>query len=341
MRRVRRTPSEGLPALWKGQLLSTVHSLLSSNIQPIVHSFLLLTLPPSLAIEEINAELSLPLSSHPHPGLPLGLHVASHLITHMFLSPMELLRTRVIAQPSSAIGSQSSPSMLRDMINHEGGIKGLYLDPQLLIPALLEHTIRPIVTLSIPLIIERQLNISPDISPITYSLLDLSLGLASLLIVLPIETVRKRLQLQDRSHEVSPTVSLKGKKRADRKSVVRLRERPYVGVVEAIWRIVTEETGTTPRSRRGKRALVAEKQPGRLDGIKQLYRGVSNREQIDISVVIFADSLVMPDFYCSSVRNEFRSASDGVYARYHKQGAWRENTGVWMAGNLMRMRLDL
>lgn len=280
MRRIRRTPSEGLPALWKGQLITTIHSLLSNNIQPIVHTFLLISLPPAVARVELNAELELPLTSHPHPALPLGLQVASHLLTHVFLSPLELLRTRLIVQPSSLTESKSSLSLLRDAVNREGGFTGLYLHSHLIIPAILEHTLRPLLTLSIPLLIERQLNITPDVSPVTYSMLDLSLGLASLLIILPIETVRKRLQLQDRAFIDADDDDDNSKPR-ERKSIVRLRQRPYHGVVEAIWRIITEETTAVPkkRRRRSRGALTAASnegvQGGRFDGVRQLYRGVS------------------------------------------------------------------
>jgi fusion and transport protein UGO1 len=276
MRRIRRTPSEGLPALWKGQLISTIHSLLSNNIQPIVHTFLLISLPPAVARVELNAELDLPLTSHPHPALPLGLQVASHLVTHLFLSPLELIRTRLIVQPSSLPESKSSLSLLRDAVNRGGGFTGLYLHSHLIIPAILEHTLRPLLTLSIPLLIERQLNITPDISPVTYSMLDLGLGLASLLIILPIETVRKRMQLQDRAF-ISEE---EAEKPRERKSIVRLRQRQYHGIVEAIWRIITEETTAPPRKkRRSSRGVVVPAgegvKGGRFDGVRQLYRGVS------------------------------------------------------------------
>lgn len=281
MRRVRRTPSEGLPGLWKGQLLTTVHSILTNNLQPIVHEVLIFALPTSVADFDINTDLDFPLVAHPYPTLPLGLHVGAHLITHLFLSPLELLRTRMIVQPSTSPASLSSPSMLKQIVAKEGGVKGLFFSPQLLIPAVLEHTLRPLFTLSIPLFIERKLQITPDASPITYSMLDLGLGLASLLIILPIETARKRLQLQVRSSSGSATI---------KPSIIRLRDRPYVGVVDAIWRIVTEESGVhrKKKRRRTTRRLSAtrrqssvaqgeamENQSNLLDGIKQLYRGVS------------------------------------------------------------------
>ena len=258
IRRLRLTPSEGLPSLWKGQLVTTFHSLLSNILQPQVHASLLTSFPTS---PPINPDV--PLAALPSPGMPLALGVTSHLLTHLILSPLEVVRTRLIAMPLSQPSTPSSLGMLREMVSEEGGFTSLYLNPNLLIPSILEHTIRPLITLSVPLLLERQWGISPEVSPITYSICDLSLGLGSLLILLPIETVRKRMQVQPRG---------RGKKI---KSVVRLRDQNYVGVVEAIWRIMTEETGV-----RRKRIMTEKDEGGFFAGVRQLYRGVSTLQHV-------------------------------------------------------------
>jgi len=252
IRRIRHTPTEGLPALWKSQIITTLHSISSNLIQPHVHS-LLLTFAPDAPSYDI------PLTALPNPTIALGLQVASHLFTHLILSPMEVIRTRLIAMPMSHASTPSSVSLFRRMVEEEGGFSGMYFNSNLLIPSIFEHTVRPLLTLSIPLLLERQLGYSPEMSPITYSLCDLSLGLGSLLILLPIETVRKRLQIQARGN---------GKRG---KSIVRTRDRDYVGVVEAIWRIVTEETGV-----RRKRVMDEKDEGGLFAGIRQLYRGVGS-----------------------------------------------------------------
>ena len=100
----------------------------------------------------------------------------------------------------------------------------------------------------------------------TYALCDLTLGIGSLLVLLPIETIRKRLQVQARGN---------GKRI---KSVVKLRDRDYVGVVEAMWRIVSEETGV-----RRKRIMSEKDEGGWFAGVRQLYRGVSCRSRIECS----------------------------------------------------------
>jgi fusion and transport protein UGO1 len=229
--------------------------MLTNLLQPQIHASLI-ALSPSLA--PLNQDV--PLTALPSPGIPLAVGITSHLLTHLLLSPMEVIRTRLIVMPLSHASTPSSVGLFRQMIEEEGGFSNLYLNAGLLIPTVLEHTIRPLLTLSIPLLLERQLGISPELSPITYSMCDLGLGLASLVVLLPIETVRKRLQLQQRG-------AARGKKM---KTIVKVREREYVGVVEAIWRIVTEETGV-----RRKRHMSERDEGGMFAGIRQLYRGVS------------------------------------------------------------------
>ena len=252
IRRIRSTPTEGLPALWKSQLITTLHSIFSNLLQPHVHSLILQFNPTAPSLDT-------PLTALPHPGMALGLQVASHLLTHLILSPMEIIRTRLIAMPMSHSTTPSSVSLFRQMVDEEGGFSSMYFNSNLLIPSILEHTVRPLLTLSIPLLLERQFGLSLELSPITYSLCDLSLGLGSLLILLPIETVRKRLQLQARGD---------GKRV---KTIVRTRPTDYVGVVEAIWRIATEETGV-----RRKRVMQEKDEGGAFAGVRQLYRGVSH-----------------------------------------------------------------
>jgi hypothetical protein len=257
IRRIRYTPTEGLPALWKSQIITTLHSISSNLLQPHVHS-LLLTFSPDAPSYDI------PLTALPNPTIALGLQVASHLLTHLVLSPMEVIRTRLIAMPMSHASTPSSVSMFRRMVDEEGGFSGMYFNSNLLIPSIFEHTVRPLLTLSIPLLLERTLGYSPEMSPITYSLCDLSLGLGSLLILLPIETVRKRLQIQARGN---------GKRG---KTIVRTRDRVYVGVVEA-----TEETGV-----RRKRVMDEKDEGGHFSGIRQLYRGVSNTSYCEKALLI-------------------------------------------------------
>lgn len=288
IRRVRATASEGLPALWKGQVVATLHGVLSTLLQPRIHSLVFSAVPSSGA----PLPLDFPLTALPHPGVPLVLQVTSHALTQFLLSPLELIKTRLIVSPGSLPSTPSSVTLLRRAIRDEGGFTGLYLAPNVLIPTVLEVVLKPLLSLSIPLVLERQFGISPEISPLTYALAEVALNIGSLLLILPIETVRKRLQLQSRASG--------GKKT---RSVVRLRERDYVGVVEAIWRIITEETAA-PRKRR----MTEKDEGGMFSGICQLYRGVSlgswsgHEPDTDSFSLAWPSARTSPSLPCSSSR---------------------------------------
>ena len=118
----------------------------------------------------------------------------------------------------------------------------------------------------------------------------------SLLITLPFETVRKRLQAQTRG-SASPL-----------RACVELRPLPYNGMVDAFWHILTEERSDLPlrpNRRRRSKSLGKEKSSRhvrreeseesrswlRHSGIGQLYRGLSLR--IGASVLVFVLALVL------------------------------------------------
>lgn len=87
--------------------------------------------------------------------------------------------------------------------------------------------------------------------------------MSSLLVTLPIETARRRLQIQSRSP--TPTSSADSAGAAGQvpfKACVETSPRPYAGVIACIFRIATEESAA-----RGGEGT------GWLAGVKQLYRG--------------------------------------------------------------------
>lgn len=274
MRSIGRWTGEGWLSLWKGQLTSFVTDSLGTLVQPFVLSILnsTFTSPTSLP--------SLPLVHSPRPTVPLFIHVASHLLTGFALSPLELIRTRLVVQSRQRAHRryEGPVDALYKIIAEEGGWGGIYLNANLVIPAILDHLCRPLLHLAAPLAIERLFGISPAESPAVYAMAEFVLGSASLLITLPIETIRKRLQVQYRGHS----------RRLALRTCVETRPQPYAGVVEALYRIVTEETGTLPKSLTRK-AKMQRKRSGSgqgpvdaqdiqtaswLGGFRQLYRGM-------------------------------------------------------------------
>ncbi|KAG9104624.1 hypothetical protein FRC06_000770 [Ceratobasidium sp. 370] len=265
MKRVGRWQTEGWLSLWKGQLTSCAIDVLSSVLQPVALSLLSAVFMPS------DPTLSLSLSDTSRPGKPLAITVASHLITGFILSPLDLVRTRLIVQTSlSSHRTYSGPvAALRDIYHKEGGLAGMYMHPHLLIPTLIENTLRPLLSLSAPLFIARTLFITEESHPVAYQAAELLFSSATLLLTLPIETARRRLQIQTRGS-------------GQFQACVETRPSPYVGVLDVIWRILSEERSMYTVLRR--RGVSSQGQPTEEElkekpswfsstGIGQLYRG--------------------------------------------------------------------
>ncbi|KAG0146047.1 hypothetical protein CROQUDRAFT_723063 [Cronartium quercuum f. sp. fusiforme G11] len=260
IKQIFRWRGEGFIALWKGQLTTFLADTLSSTLQPLLLSAL------SVLFSTAPSSMSLPLEHHAYPALPLTFSVASYMLTGFILSPLDLVRTRLIVQSSQLRYRKYGGPLdaLRQLVRDEGGWTGLYLHPALALPALLDNLIRPALHLATPLLIDRVLQIDRLDRPVLHGLAGLTLANLSLLLILPLETVRKRLQLQSRATDPQTTPL---------KPCVALRPRPYAGMIEAVYRILTEET-SQPRPRRHRRKVLDEPTPTSTgSGLRQLYRG--------------------------------------------------------------------
>lgn len=268
-------------------LTSTATEILSTSLQPLIDGFLQALFFPSLS---------------PFHQPPLILPVASHLITGFILSPLDLIRTRLIVQAFSTRHRRYSGPVdaFRQILRDEGGLKGIYLHPQLLIPTLVDSAIRPVIALSFPGIVASWFtgpHGSPDTHPQTFVVSELLAAFLGLFVTLPIETIRRRLQVQVRG-TAEPL-----------KACVELRPAPYNGMVDAFWHILTEERSDLPirypqrrrrpsmaKSKDGQDTAAAdEEEPyegeglSRNTGLGQLYRGLGLR--VGGSVFLFAVGL--------------------------------------------------
>jgi fusion and transport protein UGO1 len=293
------TPSDCSPA---GQLTSCILDGVSTAIQPfLLSAFSVAFLPASFS--------SLPLIYSPRPLPLLLLSTISHTVTTIAVSPLDLIRTRLIVQSAQPQHRKYKNPLnaLTTIIEEEGGLWNTYFHSNLFFPALLEGILRPLITLSTPLIIARYLHLEPSTSPLTFGLAELVLSTAGLLLTIPIETVRKRLQIQSRAEFVR--AGRAGGVGRPWRTTVETRPVPYAGIVEAVYRILTEETGKIPRRRRiGRRRSSAA--PGSSDspepeeekedlataglgasgGLRQLYRGFGMG--VGANVVVFLLGLI-------------------------------------------------
>lgn len=188
---------------------------------------------------------------------------------------------------------------LSDILTNEGGLLGVYMHPHLLIPTILETGLRTFMHVTLPAIIAPRLWLGPyvaaDTHPVAWAFAEVLAGCASLLVTLPVETVRRRLQIQTRG-TAKPL-----------RTCVETRPVPYNGVVDALWHILTEERSDLPLERpRRKRTPEKEKRRGeevwaddakegaqgwlRRSGVGQLYRGLGMR--LAASVVVFLLAVV-------------------------------------------------
>ncbi|KAI9249689.1 mitochondrial carrier domain-containing protein [Phascolomyces articulosus] len=221
--RIMKQPTEGWKSLFKGQRVTWIYEMLWGFLQPGFES----TLNDVFGLYDDT----IPLMHLEKIGPNLITIVVSHIVVGVLLSPLEIIRTRLIVQSASPTNSKYKGIIhaFRTMCREEGGVRAIYLS-QNLVPTILYHTVRPLLASSIPIVIDRTLGISAQDSPILYGAAELTLRTLGLIITLPLETIRKRLHCQ---------VPSKGEQNYE--TTVAIRPIPYKGVLDALYKIMKEE----------------------------------------------------------------------------------------------------
>lgn len=213
----------------KGQRITWIHELLWSVLQPGLESLL----------NDIFGlyDDTIPLTHLDNVAPNMITLIASHVVIGVLLSPLEILRTRFIVQSASPLNRKYNKGILqalRSMSREEGGVRNIYLSKNLA-PTILYHTIRPLISTSIPIVIDRTLGISASDAPMVYSAAELVMSTLGLLVTLPLETIRKRLHCQVPQLPKEPRFE----------TTVAIRPVPYSGIFDALYKIMKEE-GTRP-----------------------------------------------------------------------------------------------
>lgn len=260
------SPHEGFLGLWKGQGAHWTHEMLLAMMQPSLEGWL-------------NGQFGLyddtiPLAHLEHVGPNLATLVSSHALVGLLLSPLELVRTRMIVQTGD-VTHRRYPSTLHALFTlvtteHEHSFVSLYLQNPLLGPTLLVHTLRPLLHHAAPLLIERVLSVSRSEAPALYALSIFAVNTLGAVVLMPVETVRKRLQVQTRggARELATCVAV---------------GRGYTGFGDCLRRVVMEEGGRrSMRTSGGKHGPGSSSRGGRSRssswggdgwGVQGLYRG--------------------------------------------------------------------
>ncbi|KAG2186464.1 hypothetical protein INT44_002686 [Umbelopsis vinacea] len=257
MRALINNPSEGWRALFKGQYTGWLHGVLQLILQPAIEG--------SLNDLFDLYDDTIPLIHLERIGPNLATLLGSHILVGVFLSPLEIARTRLIVQ-SSAPGVKTYTGLLHclsSMLQNEGGLRGVYLS-QNLIPTILYHLITPLVSSTAPLIIDRLFHVTASDAPIIYGLAELALSTLEVLITLPIETIRKRIQCQVRFKDGRPF-----------NTCVATRPVHYTGFLDAMYKVMKEEGSSASGRKPAKQGDEETAKKAAGWGLQGLYKGFS------------------------------------------------------------------
>ncbi|KAI7875430.1 mitochondrial carrier, partial [Lichtheimia hyalospora FSU 10163] len=227
--RIVRQPTEGWKSLFKGQRVTWIHEILWGLLQPGLQSML----------NDVFGlyDDTIPLSHLDRIAPNIITLVASHIVVGVLLSPLEIIRTRLVVQSASPLCCKYKGVMhaFSTMCREEGGIRSVYLSNNNLVPTVLYHTIRPLLASSVPIVIDRMLGITAADAPVLYGAAELAIRTLGLLVTLPLETIRKRLQCQVvRSTSTAAVI-------APFHTTVAIRPVPYNGILDALYKIMKEE----------------------------------------------------------------------------------------------------
>lgn len=261
IKRIMRTRTEGVWTLWNGQLPSTMIDILTSTVQPFLHTVL----------------ASIPLLTPAPPDLLLGPApvplVLSHILTGVLLIPLDHLRTHLILTPSS----RSLPPAHRTTPPprlHFSSLMSQYTHPHLLLPALLTSSIPHVLSLLLPRLLPPSLTPTLAAHPVLQPILSLTFTAASLLITLPLETVKRRLQAQTPLNLIEPPPMISSEYDHTPplpQHRVLMRPMPYHGIIDTLYRIMSEESSVPPPPPEHREKAMSSFWTS--TGIRQLYRG--------------------------------------------------------------------
>ncbi|KAH0545288.1 hypothetical protein FGG08_000587 [Glutinoglossum americanum] len=211
--------------VWKATNTSFIYGVLHKTIECWTRSLLaaLLSIPdPGLLPSSVLGIGSLDIADSPSPWASLGIAVAAAGIAGVLLSPLDIVRTRLILTPTTYPPRSLAPTLRT--------LQTLSLPSPLLAPTLLHATLPTLLTTSTPLFLRQTLQLDPIQTPTAYSLLTFLSHVGELFVRLPLETVLRRGQMD---------CVMKG----DRSVVTVVDVGAYRGVVGTMWGIVREEGG--------------------------------------------------------------------------------------------------
>ncbi|VBB75711.1 Putative protein of unknown function [Podospora comata] len=267
---------EGAWGVWKGSNVTFIYSVLHSLLENWSRSLLSALLNvPDLGVKN-DADRLIDIAA-PYPWASLCVAAAAAVVTGLILSPLDLIRTRMIITSTSR-ASRRTLTALRSLPSY-------FCPSAVFFPTVLHSLVHPLLTLSTPLVLRTQFMIDREIAPASFSIAKFCSSAVALCIKLPLETVLRRGQVAVlntpeylQALEVPPPV--KGKKSAvappeSLETIVPVGK--YNGVFGTMYSIVNEEGSHAVV----KPSKVVETARGRKKGGKQA------KEQQSISETVY------------------------------------------------------
>ncbi|KAH6987707.1 chromosome segregation protein Cse1p [Ilyonectria robusta] len=258
---------EGAWGVWKGSNATFLYTVLQSLLENWSRSFLsaIFNVPDLGVKEDIDRLIDI---ASPYPWSSLFVAAAAAVATGVALSPLDLVRTRLIVTPSGK-GPRRTLATLRAMPSY-------LCSSMLAVPTVLNSLIHPVLTLSTPLVLRTRFMIDSHVSPMTFSVTKFLASSAAILVKLPIETALRRGQVA----LLSTREYVQALGGPDHPFTTIVPPGRYEGAFGTMFHIVTEE-GTrevpvrppVPRKGKGRAKAIAPTVTKKGQGLDGLWRG--------------------------------------------------------------------
>jgi mitochondrial fusion and transport protein UGO1 len=235
--------TSGAVGLWRATNCTFIYSILLRTTDSFVRSLLLAIvglpdivgpdaggLGPGLTVAGSAGFSGLDLSESPNPLGSLVIVGLASCITGLLLAPLDLVRTRLIVTPTS------HPP--RGLVQNLRQLPSLLAPSTLWLPTALYHAIPQTFSAASPLILRRQLRITPETTPSLWSLAAFTTSVTELFVRLPLETILRRAQVSSLKH-------------AEPEAPTIVETAPYIGVWATVYSILYTEGETSSKDARG------------------------------------------------------------------------------------------
>lgn len=235
--------TSGAVGLWRATNCTFLYSILLRTTDSFLRSMLLALfglpdlsgnenggLTPGITSSAGAGTTGLDLSDSPSPIASLIVIGLASCLSGLLLSPLDLVRTRLIVSPAS------HPP--RGVLSNLKRLPSLILPSKLWLPTGLYHTLPQVFSTAMPQVLRRQFNLLPETAPTLWSFASFATSLSELFIRLPLETIVRRSQvnyLRESSRDLPLIVE----------------PAPYLGIGGTVYSIMYSEGETKTKDAKG------------------------------------------------------------------------------------------